>query len=119
MFSQSEKSDRGWSDWLIRIGIPVAFVYIGKAKFTGDDWVKIFREIGLGQWFRYFTGIVEILGGVLVAIPQTVTAGLGLLVCTMGCAALIDLFVIGHPEFSMIPGGICVALVVFYLHRQD
>ena len=119
MFGLNEKSDHSPSDWLIRIGIAIAFVYIGKDKFSGGEWVEIFRRIGLGQWFRSFTGVVEILGGVLVAIPQTVTAGLALLVCTMGCAALIDVFVVGHPEFSIIPSGICVALVVFYLHRRD
>lgn len=119
MFEESTaKSERGASDWLIRIGIALAFVYIGKDKFDGGEWVTIFQQIGLGQWFRYFTGVVEILGGVLVAIPWTVTAGLALLACTMACAAVAD-FYVGHPEFCMIPGGICVALVLFWIHRRD
>jgi hypothetical protein len=31
-------------------------------------------EIGFGLCFRYFTGVVEILGSILVLIPWTVTA---------------------------------------------
>ena len=37
---------------------------------NGTEWVGLFRQIGLGQWFRYFTGAVEILGGVLVLVPR-------------------------------------------------
>ena len=32
--------------------------------------VLIFNRIGFGQWFRYFTGTLQILGGALVLIPR-------------------------------------------------
>src|ERR1035441_4275993 len=88
------------ADWALRGGIAVAFMVFGAEKFPSDggsSWVKLFHEIGVGQWFRYFTGVVEVLGGVLVLIPRTVTAGLALLACTMASAALILTFVLGRP----------------------
>lgn len=77
------------TDWCLRGGIALAFVVIGWDKFSPDSmWPKFFEQVGVGQWFRYFTGIVEILGGVLVFIPGTATAGLALLACTMASAGL-------------------------------
>jgi uncharacterized membrane protein YphA (DoxX/SURF4 family) len=69
-------------DWVLRGGIAVVFVLFGAEKFQSDPgspWGKLFQQIGAGQWFRYFTGVVELLGGVLVSIPWTATAGLVLL----------------------------------------
>jgi putative oxidoreductase len=61
-------------DWLLRGGIAVVFVLFGAEKFPSDPgspWVKLFQQIGAGQWFRYFTGVMEVLGGVLVLILWT------------------------------------------------
>ncbi len=73
-------------DWLIRAGIALAFIFFGTQKFSPDassEWIKIVQQIGFGDWFRYFTAVVEVSGGVMVLIPWTVTAGLALLACTM------------------------------------
>jgi hypothetical protein len=43
----------------------VAFVFIGSTKFDNDPngmWVKLFEQIGFGQWFRYFTGAMQVGG---------------------------------------------------------
>jgi hypothetical protein len=66
--------------------------------------VKLFQEIGAGQWFRHFTGIVEILGGILALIPWTVIIGLALLGCTMASAAPILVFVVGRLLDSIVSG---------------
>jgi uncharacterized membrane protein YphA (DoxX/SURF4 family) len=106
------------SDWFSRGGITLFFVLAGLDKFT-PGWVKLFQEIGLGQWFRYFTGVVEILGGVLVLIPWTVTAGLALLACTMASAALILIFVVGHPADSVFSGTLFIALTLYGWNRRN
>jgi putative oxidoreductase len=62
------------SDWVLRGSIALVFVLFGAEKFPVNPegpWVKLFQQIGFGQWFRNFTGIVEILGGLLVLIPWT------------------------------------------------
>jgi uncharacterized membrane protein YphA (DoxX/SURF4 family) len=121
MFEPDTSQDaRGaWVDWLLRIGIAVAFVMFGREKFTDPQWVKLFQQIGFGQWFRYCTGVVEILGGVLVAIPWTATIGLALLACTMGSATLLWALRLGQPANGIITGAFCAALVLFGLNRRS
>ena len=80
--------------------------------------MKLFQEIGAGQWFRYFTGVVGVLGGVLVLIPWTVTMGLGLFACTMASAALILIFVPGRPGDSIVSIGFLIALAAFWRSRS-
>jgi uncharacterized membrane protein YphA (DoxX/SURF4 family) len=102
-------------DWMLRGAIAAIFVLFGWEKFSsapGSPWVKLFQEIGAGQWFRYFTGVVEVLGGVLVLIPWTTRAGLALLACTMASAALILIFVLGRPADSIFSGIFFVGLTV-------
>ncbi|MEU4345460.1 DoxX family protein [Nocardia sp. NPDC023852] len=31
--------------------------------------MRIFNDIGFGDWFRYFTGVVEIAGGIGLLVP--------------------------------------------------
>jgi putative oxidoreductase len=82
-------------DWTIRIGVACAFVVIGLDKFSPTgEWIDLFRRIGAGDWFRHFTGVVEILGGLLVLIPRTALIGFALLGATMLSAAIILAF---HP----------------------
>jgi putative oxidoreductase len=109
-------------DWVLRGGIAVLFVFFGAQKFSSDagsEWVKIFQQIGFGQWFRYFTGVVEVVGGLLVLVPWTATAGLAILATTMFGAVIIDAFVIGNPVFSIFPGAFLVALIAVWLNRRD
>ena len=61
---------------LPRLAIGAAFVFIGYTKFDGDPrgaWYQIFEQIGLGQWFRVFTGVVQTVGGLLMMVRRTVT----------------------------------------------
>ena len=120
MFEQAELRDSRslLTDWLLRGAIAAAFVMFGVEKFTDPQWVKTFQQIGFGQWFRYFTGAVEVLGGVLVLIPWTVTAGLALLACTMASATLIWATVLAQPANGIVTGAFCAGLVLFWLNRR-
>ena len=57
--------------------------------------VAMFEQIGIGQWFRYFTGALEVACAVLLLIPGTSAIGATLLAVTMVGAILTHLFVIG------------------------
>lgn len=60
--------------------------------------VELFDEIGIGQWFRYLTGGLEIIGAVALLIPRFVAPGALLLAGVMVGAVLTDLFVVaGNP----------------------
>lgn len=110
-----------YADWMVRFVIAVAFVVFGAEKFPTDSassWVGFFDKVGAGQWFRHLTGVVEILGGVLVFIPWTATIGLALLAATMGSAVLILVFVIGRPADSIVSAGFFVGLTAFAWSRR-
>jgi uncharacterized membrane protein YphA (DoxX/SURF4 family) len=113
-----EDEGRGLSDWMKRGAVALLFVLAGLDKFT-PGWVGFFDQVGIGQWFRYFTGVVEIGGAVLVLIPWTVSAGLALLACTMASAALILIFVIHHPADSVVSGALFIALALFWWSRRN
>jgi uncharacterized membrane protein YphA (DoxX/SURF4 family) len=121
MFETVSERRNVLSDWMFRGAIALIFVLAGAEKFSSDpqsSWVRLFQLIGVGQWFRYVTGAVEVLGGVLVMMPWTVTAGLALLACTMAAAALIVLFVIGRPADSVFPAIFFIGLAAFYWNRR-
>jgi uncharacterized membrane protein YphA (DoxX/SURF4 family) len=125
MFEQVSKgeSKNRLGDWVLRGGIALAFVLFGLDKFPSAPaapWVKFYQEIGIGQWFRYFTGVVEIVGGTLVLIPRTAQAGLAVLGATMAAAAIILDFVIRRPVDSIVSTGFFIVIAAFWwVRRRD
>ena len=102
--------------WGVRILLAAAFGAAGAAKLAGvAQMVATFDAIGWGQWFRYVTGGVELVGALLMLIPATgLYAGL-LLGGTMVGATLSHLFVVpGSPVPAMVLGLLC-ALVVWHM----
>jgi len=82
--------------WTLRILLASLFLYQGIDKFSDRRlWLRLFEEIGFGQWFRYFTGVVEISGALMLLVPRATLVGVGLLVCTMIGALLVHAFVMG------------------------
>jgi uncharacterized membrane protein YphA (DoxX/SURF4 family) len=57
--------------------------------------VQMFGVIGLGQWLRYLTGAIEVVGAVLLLTPPLAVFGAVPLALTMIGAILTHLFVIG------------------------
>jgi uncharacterized membrane protein YphA (DoxX/SURF4 family) len=108
-------------DWAIRASITILFFSIGLGKFSSSPdshWVIMFEQIHFGQWFRYFTGIVESTAALLVLIPRTAVLGLLLLACTMLCASLIVAVVLHQPGEATFPGFLFLVLAaVTWIHR--
>lgn len=124
MFEATEKTANRdqLGDWILRGGVALMFVLFGLDKFPshpGASWVQFFDQVGIGQWFRYFTGIVEVAGALLVLIPQTARWGLALLAVTMASAALIVTFRLGHPADAIISGLFCLILTAFWWTRRE
>ena len=98
--SSAKAALRGALRSLPAIGVSALFIVIGYTKFNDDpasEWVRIFDQIGLGQWFRYVTGAVQIAGGILMAPRRTRTAGALMLATTMLGAAVVDVVILGSP----------------------
>jgi len=108
-------------DWFLRIGIALVFLLFGLEKFSADPgspWIRLFVQMGTGQWLRYFTGTVEVAGAILLLIPRTVLAGLALLGSTMAGAVLILAFVLHHPRNAVLDSTILVVLTIFWASRR-
>jgi len=103
--------------WILRVAVAVVFFSVGSSKFDSHSmWVKLFDQIGFGQWFRYLTGILQIAGAVLVVVPRTFLAGIGLLALTMAGAAAIWIGRFGQVGNAVIPLVVLGALVLVGAH---
>ena len=79
---------------VLRLSLGVAFAVFGYEKFAGGEWVALFKAIGAGDWFRYFTGAIQMLGAALLFVPKTARAGAALIGLTMAGAIGVHLFVL-------------------------
>jgi len=84
--------------WMLRIALALIFVVVGFVKIPGSMhpmWVRLFERIGFGQWFRYVTALVEIVGGMLMLVPAATLVSVTLLASAMAGALLVHIFIIG------------------------
>jgi uncharacterized membrane protein YphA (DoxX/SURF4 family) len=60
------------------------FLFAGGRKLAGQQqMVDTFQAIGIGQWFRYRTGIIEVGGALLLFVPSLAFFGASALAVTM------------------------------------
>ncbi|HZR57613.1 MAG TPA: DoxX family protein [Terriglobales bacterium] len=96
--SWNEGVSRSWNIalWILQVLAAVAFFAAGSAKWAGvPAMVETFGKLGLGQWFRYVTGTIEIASAILLLIPRMTFIGASLLVCTMIGALFAHALVLG------------------------
>lgn len=91
--------------WTLQIVLGLFFVIAsGLPKVVGQsDAVRIFHDIGWGDWFRYFTGLVEISGGIGLLVPRLSWLAAAGLSITMVCAAATQVFVMDAPAGAIFP----------------
>src|SRR5713226_10764421 len=57
--------------WTLSGLVALAFIGAGSGKLAGTAvMVGLFDKVGLGQWFRYFTGLLEVAAGIGMLIPR-------------------------------------------------
>jgi putative oxidoreductase len=89
----------------LRISVALVFAVTGLDKLGHDPhWIQVFATIGFGQWFRYATGVIELVGGLLFLVPLTTSAGAALLIAAMSGAMTVQITVLKHPVDSLYPG---------------
>lgn len=78
--------------WVLQVLVAAMFLFAGGMKLVGaQPMVELFNEIGIGQWFRYLTGGLEIVGAMAILIPRLVAYGALLLAGVMVGAVFTDL----------------------------
>ena len=121
MFDQSQHASDKITDWVLRAAIGLVFILFGLEKFPStptNHWVQFFNQVGAGQWFRYVTGTVEVIGGALVVVPAAARLGLALLALTMAAASAVHIFVIHQPANVLITGTFCIGLTAFWWKKR-
>jgi putative oxidoreductase len=82
--------------WTGQVAAAGVFLLAGISKLAGAPlMVAMFGAIGIGQWFRYVTGTIEVVSAVLLLIPSLAFFGAAALVPTMVGAILTHLFIVG------------------------
>jgi putative oxidoreductase len=77
------------------------FFLVGGAKLIGrPDMVELFRDIGFGQWLRYLTGTIEVVGAAFLVVLLASGASAVALGSVMISATLIELFVLRRPPIA-------------------
>ncbi len=104
--------------WILQLGGAAMFFTAGLPKLSADEqMVQVFDVIGLGQWFRYVTGAIEVVSAVLLLIPSTAGIGALLLIPTMIGATLTVIFIIGGSP--AIPIGLLIVMAVIAWGRWE
>ncbi len=99
--------------------LTLAFAAAGLAKLSGVEMmVGTFEAVGVGQWFRYVTGIIEVAGAVLLWVPGAQAIAAAMLTVTMVGATLAHLLILGPSAMPAIVLGLLSA-VTLYAYRDQ
>lgn len=106
--------------WVLQVVLAVEFGMAGLMKLAGtSQMVEMFDDIGVGQWFRFVVGALEVAGAVGVLIPRLAwLAALGL-AGVMAGAVVTTVFVLDANP--VVPAVLLVVCALFararYLRR--
>jgi uncharacterized membrane protein YphA (DoxX/SURF4 family) len=94
--------------WILSGLVALVFMAAGGGKLAGTAvMVDLFAKVGLGQWFRYFTGALEVAGGIGLLFPRYAFYADILLAIVMVGATIAHVTVLG--------GSAAPALVLLFL----
>ena len=105
--------------WLPRVAVALIFLSVGSEKFgSHGPWIRIFARIGLGDWLRYLTGVMQVGGALLLLVPPLVTLGAVVLGCTMVGAIVTNVFILHTGLAAIIPSALLAAVVFVGLRSR-
>jgi putative oxidoreductase len=82
--------------WTLSGIVALAFIGAGGAKLAGAAaMVELFDKVGLGQWFRYVTGLLEVIGALGLLISRYAFYAAALLATIMVGAIIAHVTVLG------------------------
>ena len=104
--------------WTLSGLVAVAFIGAGGTKLVGvPAMVEMFGKVGLGQWFRYVTGLLELAGAIGLLIPRYAFYAAVLLAIVMVGAIIAHVAVLGG---SPAPAAVLLVLsgIIAYLRKS-
>lgn len=105
--------------WAFQILAATQFFLTGLDKLSdAPPMVQLFATVGLGQWLRYVTGVIEIAGSVALLVPSLALIGAALLALTMVGALVAHFTVLPFPPVKPIIL-LAMMLVVIFSRRAE
>src|SRR5260370_42672492 len=101
--------------WTLSVLTALAFIAAGGSKLAGfPAMVELFDKVCFGQWFRYFTGLLEVVAGIGLLISRYAFYAVVLLAIVMVGAIIAHLTVLGNspaaPVMLLVLSGIIAYL---------
>jgi putative oxidoreductase len=105
--------------WALQIGAAAIFLAAGLSKLAGATaMVQMFDAVGVGQWFRYLTGSIEVTAALMLLVPGLAFFGALALAAVMLGAIGTHLFVIGgNPSMPVVL--LAATVYVAWTRRAD
>lgn len=114
----SLEAPRDGALWVVQLLGATMFFITGLAKLSGDEqMIEVFAAIGIGQWLRYVTGLIEFASAIFLLIPALSGIGALLLVPTMLGAILTHLLIIDGS--LALPIGLLIVVSVVAWGRKE
>ena len=103
--------------WVMRALMAALFLFAAYMHLSGGPMaVEEFGKVGLGDWLRIVTGVLELVGGALILVPAYSALAALLLLCVDAGAFVSQLAVIHDDWIHPLPiAAILIAIV--YLQR--
>ena len=103
--------------WIAAALLIAGILPAGVLKLIGNQqMIQLFAAVGFGQWFRYFTGILEVGGCILILLPATAFWAAGVLACVMA-GAIVTHVRLMLPNIITPISLLAIALVILWLRR--
>lgn len=107
------------ASWVLSGLIALVMIMAGVSKLKGtEEQVKGFASLGYPTWFLYTTGVIEVVGAILLLIPKTAVFGVLLLGATM-VGAVVSLLKIGDVGHAPVPLAFLLVIALIGWLRAD
>jgi uncharacterized membrane protein YphA (DoxX/SURF4 family) len=107
--------------WILAIVLALVFALAGGTKLIGvPGMVTEFAQIGIGQWLRYITGVLEVSGAIGLLIPKFRFWAALQIVAVMVGATGVNLWVLHVPALAGLTAVLmALALALAWLRRPQ
>jgi putative oxidoreductase len=108
-------------EWILSVLLAIIFLYAGGVKLAGAPaMIQEFDRIGIGQWFRYVTGLLEVSGAIGLLMPKFRLWAALQIAAVMTGATAVNLFILHLPALARVTGGLmALAILVVWLCRPE
>jgi putative oxidoreductase len=114
----SLEAPRDGALWVVQVFGATLFLISGLAKLSGDEqMIQTVETIGIGQWIRYATAVIEFTSAILLLIPALSGIASLVLVPIMIGATLTYLLIIGGSP--ALPIGLLIIVAVVAWGRKE